>query len=130
MGVHELTYNTELLNGNTTATRHCVPGWGPEPPPACWPPGLCKEPGGMGRHIPVRQKAGMEEPGTGSAALREGRPAKWHPGGPPGTCGQGIGAFFMAAMNTHLSLQLGLNHLDRKTSNLDLGWRCFVFLAN
>lgn len=36
-------------------------------------------------------------------------------------------AFFMAAMHTHLSLQHGFNHLDRKTSNLKPGLKMLCF---
>lgn len=45
-----------------------------------------------------RARARREEPGI--SAMGAGRPAGRHPGGPP--CGQGKGAFFIAAVNTHL----------------------------
>lgn len=102
---------------------------------------------GPGPHLPLgllttqalhRAKvAGVTAPGAegqeGGARVvgcRGGEPAAWCPGGPPRSCGQDNGAFFMAAMDTHLSLQHSLNHLDGNASNLESGLRCFVFLAN
>lgn len=41
--------------------------------------------------------------------------------------GRGKGAFFTAAVNTPLSLQHGLNHLDKKSLNLDSGLRMHCF---
>ena len=58
--------------------------------------------------------------------MGEGRLQR-NPGGPPRTCGQGKGAFFMAVVNTHLSLQYGLNHLDRKTSNVESELKMLCF---
>lgn len=83
------------------------------------PAGLLHRAAGWGdTHLWV--EAGMEEPG--SVHRREGGEAcGWRPGGPPRRCGQGEGAFLVAAMSTHLSLQHGLNHPDRKTPNSGLG---------
>lgn len=49
-----------------------------------------------------------------------GQASRWRPGGPPRMCGQGKGAFVMAAMNIHPCLHHGLNHLDRKNLKLKI----------